>query len=509
MSIQNFDYLSGLATTEVNQQKRERSSLAESTNFSLKPISRISTLSTPAYSWDVNFVSNINSSPILDPIGTLGTNATATVFGQANKSVYKFGAQSGLLINNPVVPANNYSIELVFSVDLTTGFRKIIDFSDRTADDGLYVLNNSLRFFGTSSAGGTLLTGYNHLILTRASNKTTTAYLNGTQVFSFSDTTGLADLSPNKDLALFVDDNGTGGREQSPGAVDFVGLYSNVLTPTEVSARANFFRNTNSEVTNTISLSLSSAGGISENSTSNFVYTFTRVGSTSSSLTVNFGVSGTAIFGSDYTLVGTNASLTGTNGSITFAAGASTATLALDPVANSVVEPSETINLTLTNSGNYGVGTPNAVVATIINDDGTRSQVGTSGKDILLGTARADILNGGPGNDTLTGGANADTFAFSSPAQGIDTITDFVPGEDVILVSGSGFINAGLSAGNTITPAQLVIGSAATNMAQRFIYNSSSGALSFDRDGSGSAAAVGFAILKTGLSLTNEDILVG
>ena len=62
---------------------------------------------------------------------------------------------------------------------------------------------------------------------------------------------------------------------------------------------------------------------------------------------------------------------------------------------------------------------------------------------------------------------------------------------------------------DTITSAQLVIGTAATNSSQRFIYNRTSGALLFDKDGNGSTAAVGFATLGSNLNLTFEDIFVG
>ncbi len=467
----------------------------------------ISNTSSPSYSWDTNFISNINSSPVLDTIGTLGTDTSATVLGQSNKSVYRFANKSGLILNNPVVPVNNYSIELVFSLDLTTGYRKLIDFSDRTSDTGLYVLNNSLRFYGTNFGGGTLATGYNHLVLTRASNNATTVFLNGTQVISFNDSTGLADLSPGGDLALFIDDTVTGGNEQSAGAVDFIGLYGGVLSGAEVSARSTFFRNNNSEITR-VSLSLNPTG-MSENSPGNFTYTLTRTGFSANALTVNFSVSGTATFGSDYTVMSPNTAFNATTGSVTFAPNVTTTTLIIDPVADTTVEGSETISITLAPSNNYARETTTAVLATIINDDNTRNQRGSSGDDVLLGTNRADILNGDFGSDTLTGGANPDTFAFSSPNQGIDTITDFVVADDTILVSASSFTGAGLVAGNTLSPSQFVIGATATNANQRFVYDSATGFLRFDRDGSGVAAAIDFAKLSQGLSLTNENILVG
>ncbi|MBL6431123.1 MAG: type I secretion C-terminal target domain-containing protein [Alphaproteobacteria bacterium] len=60
--------------------------------------------------------------------------------------------------------------------------------------------------------------------------------------------------------------------------------------------------------------------------------------------------------------------------------------------------------------------------------------LGLEGDDTLEGGDGADVLAGGPGFDTLTGGAQADTFVMSD-FDGVDTITDFMPGEDRLDVS--------------------------------------------------------------------------
>jgi serralysin len=53
-----------------------------------------------------------------------------------------------------------------------------------------------------------------------------------------------------------------------------------------------------------------------------------------------------------------------------------------------------------------------------------------------------------------------------------------------------------------------VIGAAAQDAQDRIIYNSATGALLYDSDGVGGAAAVQFAELSAGLALTNLDFLV-
>lgn len=60
---------------------------------------------------------------------------------------------------------------------------------------------------------------------------------------------------------------------------------------------------------------------------------------------------------------------------------------------------------------------------------------GTAGRDNLTGTAGDDVLAGGIGADTLTGLGGADQFVFTSLRDGIDTITDFQPGVDRIVLT--------------------------------------------------------------------------
>jgi len=52
------------------------------------------------------------------------------------------------------------------------------------------------------------------------------------------------------------------------------------------------------------------------------------------------------------------------------------------------------------------------------------------------------------------------------------------------------------------------VGSAAHDSSDRIVYNSANGALYYDADGSGAGAAVPFANLSTGLSLTYAQFTV-
>jgi len=106
-----------------------------------------------------------------------------------------------------------------------------------------------------------------------------------------------------------------------------------------------------------------SPNSVTEDGTANLIYTFTRTGATTNALTVNYGITGTAD-SSDYT-----GATPGTGKTITFAAGASTATLTIDPTADTTVESDETVALTLATGTGYTIGTTTAVTGTITNDD--------------------------------------------------------------------------------------------------------------------------------------------
>ncbi|NES23297.1 MAG: hypothetical protein F6K41_31360, partial [Symploca sp. SIO3E6] len=143
----------------------------------------------------------------------------------------------------------------------------------------------------------------------------------------------------------------------------------------------------------------------------------------------------------------------------------------------------------------------------LIGDAANNDLHGSDGNDILIGGEGNDRLFGGAGNDLLEGGIGADIFGFSSPNQGIDTITDFNSTQgDLIQISANDF-GGGLTLG-TLDIDQFTIGSAATQASDRFIYNDTTGALFFDPDGTGVLAQVQFAQLSGGVALTNNDIFV-
>lgn len=131
-------------------------------------------------------------------------------------------------------------------------------------------------------------------------------------------------------------------------------------------------------------------------------------------------------------------------------------------------------------------GTGNALNNTLI---------GNASANSLSGLAGNDILRGGAGNDTLTGGAGVDVFWFDTAANATtnkDTITDFVTGADKLQFSVS--VLTALGAVGQFTATDARFWSSATGVAHdlddRLIYNTATGVLSYDSDGTGAVAAV-------------------
>ena len=85
-----------------------------------------------------------------------------------------------------------------------------------------------------------------------------------------------------------------------------------------------------------------------------------RTGSLDAPLTVFYGVGGTASNGVDYVTLPNN---------VNIPAGASNATVVVQPVDDSIAESPETIILTLTTNAAYALASPSSATATLLDND--------------------------------------------------------------------------------------------------------------------------------------------
>ncbi|NCR04872.1 MAG: hemolysin, partial [Microcystis aeruginosa LG13-03] len=146
-------------------------------------------------------------------------------------------------------------------------------------------------------------------------------------------------------------------------------LIAYIINQTALSLTASYFSYVSSPTLPSITLAVSPAS-VTEDGTTNLVYTFTRTGVTTDALTVNYTVSGTATNGTDYASIPT---------SVTFAAGSSTATVTVDPTADTTVEADETattpVTGTITNDDLILPSITLAISPSSVTEDGTSNLI--------------------------------------------------------------------------------------------------------------------------------------
>lgn len=162
-------------------------------------------------------------------------------------------------------------------------------------------------------------------------------------------------------------------------------------------------------------------------------------------------------------------------------------------------------------------GTGTAAANTYNGTSGNDTYDGAGGNDTIRGAAGNDILKGGTGNDkiygglgadTLTGGAGSDYFYFDSAAgaANVDRITDFSTVYDTIGIDNAIFTAVG--ANGALASAAFYKGAAAHDASDRIMYDPATGAILYDSDGTGAAAAIPIATIGANLSVTYSDFFV-
>ncbi len=150
--------------------------------------------------------------------------------------------------------------------------------------------------------------------------------------------------------------------------------------------------------------------------------------------------------------------------------------------------------------------------------EGFEDVIGGLFDDTLIGDNGANRLDGAMGADTLVGNGGADTFVFAhapgaasgfahlNAGANVDTIYDFASGEDTLEINAGAF-GGGLSAGGLAAGA-FVMGSAAGDADDRFVYSQATGELFFDADGNGAGAQVLMAILPNHDVIAASDFVI-
>jgi hypothetical protein len=201
---------------------------------------------------------------------------------------------------------------------------------------------------------------------------------NGTVTFTAGNATASVTIDPSADTTVEPD--------ETVSLTVTSGIGYTVGSPSSASGTI-----TNDDTDVSVAVSPAS---VAEDGATNLVYTFTRVGVTSSSLTVNFSVAvggSNATFPVDYSQSGAT-TFAPPVGTVTFSPGSSTAIVTVDPTPDLLVEPDETVSFTVTAGTGYNAGSPSSATGTITNDDA----------DVTVTVAPSSVTEDGPGNLVYT-----------------------------------------------------------------------------------------------------------
>jgi Ca2+-binding RTX toxin-like protein len=167
------------------------------------------------------------------------------------------------------------------------------------------------------------------------------------------------------------------------------------------------------------------------------------------------------------------------------------------------------------------VASANPCAPTASGTVGNDSMVGTSGNDTLLSLSGHDTLMGGAGNDwlqgggwsdTLSGGAGADSFVFAEKGTAnVDKVLDFVSSTDEVLLDNAAFSALGAASTWGVGDVRFYAAAGATSAHganDRLVYNTSSGSLYYDADGSGAGAGQIIATFHGHPAIVASDITV-
>ena len=145
--------------------------------------------------------------------------------------------------------------------------------------------------------------------------------------------------------------------------------------------------------------------------------------------------------------------------------------------------------------------------------------IGNAAINTLSGGAGNDTLIGGSGNDLLSGGLGADVFRFDTAlnvTNNVDSLMDFASGEgDRIELENAVFTKLStlveISPGHFELAAGLFVAEAGATAHQSddyILYDTNTGNLYYDADGSGAGAAVQFATIIGHPAVSNTDFFV-
>ena len=146
-----------------------------------------------------------------------------------------------------------------------------------------------------------------------------------------------------------------------------------------------------------------------------------------------------------------------------------------------------------------------AATVVIVGDVGNDTITGGNTFDFLYGFGDSDVIIGGPGGDVMLGGPGNDFYHYNNPAEGFDSIFEFVSGSDKFRFTAAAF---GKAPGDVLDGTNFKSGAAPapTAATPTWLYNTGTGILSFDANGIGAGGPVSLAQIFLASAVAAGDI---
>jgi hypothetical protein len=214
--------------------------------FGLFPFHALFAQATHAYRFDGTF-SGTGGGPALTE--TLACGATSGSFFVQSISTsaglccidtaYCFNDGGGIKYVNPSYITNQYTIHLFFKFNTIGGWSRIIDFSNSTADAGIYWLTDCLNFYPNGNVGTCpyFVAGLWYLMsfVRDGSTGIISVYVNGVLFGSYNDSgTNLYRCATSTTPITFFRDDNVVQCEAQPGCVKYLSVSSTVATAAQV-----------------------------------------------------------------------------------------------------------------------------------------------------------------------------------------------------------------------------------------------------------------------------------
>lgn len=169
----------------------------------------------------------------LTHIGAAGSTYVEETVNGTPTTVLDFPQGAGVRFSSGA-PIENYSIVVLMRFDSMSGWRRIMDFANRTSDRGLYFYNGHLQFYPFLTGSTTVAPNtWVEVALTRDDAGAVRWYVNDQLEATFADSQAPYFAKVTDSVNFFLDDQAVPG-EMSGGAVSRIRIFDGILSDDEV-----------------------------------------------------------------------------------------------------------------------------------------------------------------------------------------------------------------------------------------------------------------------------------